>query len=39
MKNDVPQDLAYNFCMDNSILTSIDSLREHIKTAIDNYKR
>jgi len=36
-ENDIPQNLAYNFCKSNNILNSVNSLKEHIINAIENY--
>ncbi|KAI9028568.1 hypothetical protein DFJ74DRAFT_659327 [Hyaloraphidium curvatum] len=36
---DAPKELAYNFCKSNNILGSVDSLTEHITTAIQNYRK
>jgi len=38
-ENDIPQNLAYNFCKANNILNSVNSLKEHIINAIENYIR
>jgi len=37
-ENDIPQNLAYNFCKSNNILNSVNSLKEHIINAIENYR-
>ncbi|KAJ3342110.1 hypothetical protein HDU93_003326 [Gonapodya sp. JEL0774] len=36
---DVPKELAMSFCKANNILGSVDSLTEHIVTAINNYRK
>ncbi|KAL6605470.1 hypothetical protein LY90DRAFT_514893 [Neocallimastix californiae] len=36
---DIPQNLAYNFCKSNNILNSVNSLKEHIINAIENYSK
>ncbi|KXS11882.1 hypothetical protein M427DRAFT_60027 [Gonapodya prolifera JEL478] len=36
---DVPRELAMSFCKANNILGSVDSLTEHIVTAINNYRK
>ncbi|ORX43795.1 hypothetical protein BCR36DRAFT_373697 [Piromyces finnis] len=38
-ENDIPQNLAYNFCKSNNILNSVNSLKEHIINAIENYSK